>query len=70
MRCYEYPEMGPQVSSHEALRRDLRQHALGVINGEAKNHELVMLLMRWFVSHTTSLDRELGAFVLKLRAPR
>ena len=69
MRCYEYPGMGLQVTSHEQLRRDLRQRAQGVINGEAKSHELVMFLMRWFVSHTTSLDRELGAFVLKQRKP-
>jgi hemerythrin-like metal-binding protein len=67
MRCFDYPGMGPQLIGHEALRVSLKQHSQMVSKGEAKNHELVMLLMRWFVAHTTSLDRELGAFVLKQR---
>jgi hemerythrin len=67
MRCCEYPGMGPQLAGHEALRVGLRQRAQSVLKGEAKSHDLVMFLVRWFVSHTTSLDRELGAFVLNQR---
>jgi hemerythrin len=58
-----FPNFETHRKEHQKLLIELRQIMLTVDNSEIKTKELISFLMKWFVQHTLSLDKDLAKFL-------
>jgi len=65
---YGYPGIDDQRSAHKEISKDLEEIVCQIQSGAKHIPELVMFLFKWFVDHTTMLDREGGDHILSQRA--
>ncbi len=67
MQTYAYPKYHEQKMAHKKIIEELGKKTQGIEANRDQMGEVLMFLVKWFVGHTTSIDREMGAFVSKCR---
>ena len=68
MILYDYPKQELQKEEHKKVITKVREKIKNLPENPEDLTDLLIYLMKWFVNHTTYLDKELGGHIQQQRA--
>lgn len=68
MILYNYPKQELQQEEHKQVITKVREKIKNLPENPEDLTDLLIYLMKWFVNHTTYLDKELGVHIQQQRA--
>lgn len=63
MKVYSYPKLHIQIEEHTKIKKELQEKVDRIKKQEADLIELLFFLMKWFVDHTSYIDKDLGKYM-------
>ncbi len=67
MILYSYPQYEKQREEHSKLIQQVKEDLKTLPDNPDGLTDLMIFLMKWFVNHTTYLDKDLGSHILQQR---
>lgn len=67
MVLYDYPKKSIQHEEHQKVLKKVGEKIDHLAGNQDNVADLLIFLMKWFINHTTYLDKELGLYIQEKR---